>query len=211
MLQYLTKRQREILDFIDSFIREKAYSPSLGEICSGVGLSSLATVHVHLRNLEKKKMIRRAHNQSRAIELNPSARHKTIPPAAENGIVELPLLGTVAAGKPIEAIEDNQTIQVPEEFVRGNETFVLRVKGDSMIEEQICSGDMVIVEKRSHAENGEMVVALIDETECTVKKFYGEPDGIIRLQPANATMEPMFLPADRCTIQGVVIGLLRKY
>jgi repressor LexA len=216
MPQYLTKRQRELLNFLEEFIARNGYSPSLEEICKGIGLSSLATVHVHLRNLESKKMIRRGWNRSRSIELTAAglawgASREAAPTAPSGGVVEVPLLGRVAAGVPIEAIEDRQTVGVPSEFVRGKETFVLRVQGDSMIEEQIRDGDLVIVERRETAENGETVVALVHGGEATVKIFYHADAGRIRLQPANHTMPPIFVPAEACQIQGVVVGLLRKY
>jgi repressor LexA len=193
-----------MLDFIEKFIEENDYSPSLEEIAAGTGLSSLATVHVHLRNLETKKRIRRGWNRSRAIELVDT------PQRPNSGNVELPLLGRVAAGIPIEAIAIEETIEVPSQFVKGNETFVLRVQGDSMIEEQIRSGDYIVVEKRDTAINGETVVALVGESETTVKKFYREKNNI-RLQPANSTMDPIIVPASECKIQGVVVGLLRNY
>ncbi len=211
MAQYLTKRQRELLNFLDGFIRENGYSPSLEEICDGVGLSSIATVHVHLRNLESKKMIRRLANRSRSIELLPVARKQNeASRQSASSLIELPLLGRVAAGVPIEAIADDATVEVPEDFVRGRENFVLRVKGDSMIEDQICDGDLVVVERRETARAGETVVALVGGHEATVKRFYPEGRNI-RLQPANSTMEPIIVPADECEIQGVVVGLLRKY
>ena len=210
---YLTKRQRQLLDFLERFIAENGYSPSLEEICDGMGLSSQATVHVHLRNLEEKKMIRRQWNRSRSIEIVNKRRTPGPAPqeARRGGVAELPLLGRVAAGQPIEAVEIQESIDVPEEFLRGRETFVLRVVGDSMIDEQIRSGDHVIVERRETAEDGDTVVALVNGEEATVKKFYREPGGRVRLQPANRTMDPIVIPADSCTIRGVVIGLLRKY
>ncbi len=206
MAGYLTKRQRQMLTFIEGFIEENGYSPSLEEIAQGMGLSSLATVHVHLRNLEGKKLIRRAWNRSRSIELVPQARS-----AAAGRVVDLPLLGRVAAGQPIEAVSVPESVAVPEEFVNGKETFVLRVQGDSMIDEQIRSGDLVIVERRETAESGETVVALIDGEAATVKKFYPEAGGKVRLQPANRAMDAIIVAADACAVQGVVIGLLRKY
>ena len=214
MAAYLTRRQREVLDFLERFIAERSYSPSLEEICQGLGLSSIATAHVHLRNLESKKMIRRAWNHSRSIELTPLAARSApagTPAPARPGLVELPLLGLVAAGSPIEAIESPETIEVPQEFVRGRETFVLRVRGDSMIGDQIRNGDLVIVERRDTAENGETVVALVGGRDATVKRFFREPHGMVRLEPANPAMQPITLDADQCAIQGVVIGLLRKY
>jgi repressor LexA len=201
---YLTKRQDEMLKFIEQFIAEKRYSPSLEEIGAGIGLSSIATVHVHLRNLEKKKLIRRFWNHSRSIELTDRGR-------VRSSVTELPLLGRVAAGSPIEAVETPETIEVPEDFLRGKENFVLRVQGESMINEQIRDGDLIIVERRETADNGDTVVALINGADVTVKKFYREGRDQIRLQPANDTMKPIIVPAKTCAVQGVVIGLLRKY
>jgi repressor LexA len=200
----LTRKQRQTLDFIEDFLVAKGYSPSLEEIAEGMGLSSLATIHVHLRHLEAKKRIRRSWNKSRSIEL-------TEPPRHGRGTVEIPLLGRVAAGQPIEAVEVRESVEVPEDFVRGKETFVLRVQGDSMIEEQIRDGDLVIVERRETARDGETVVALLDGEAATVKMFYREKNGQIRLQPANSGMKPILVKAERCRLQGVVIGLLRKY
>lgn len=200
---YLTKRQREIYNYISKYIRKNGYAPTLVEIGEGVGISSLATVHKHLKNMEKKGVIQRTWNRVRAIELVSNQVH--LPS------IELPILGVVSAGSPIEAIEERQWLTVPQELVKGGETFVLRVNGNSMIDEQIRDGDYIIVERRSLAENGEMVVALIDNREATVKKFYREPDGKIRLQPANPQVKPLILEEDRVEIKGIVVGLLRKY
>jgi repressor LexA len=200
---YLTKRQREMLDCIAEFIEKNAYSPTLEEIGGMMGLSSPATVHKHLQNLEAKGLIKRNWNHSRSVEL--------IGKAAAKPSRTLPLLGTVAAGSPIEAIEDPETIDAPRDFVGGRETFVLRVKGDSMIEEGIHDGDMIIVEKRATAEPGQTVVALIEGQDATVKKFYREGKSKVRLEPANATMKPMRFAASDVQIQGVVVGLMRKY
>lgn len=198
----LTKRQREILDFLTEFIEQHGYAPSLEEIGRRFGLSSLATVHKHLTNLQEKGVIKRAWNRSRSIELVPTR----VPLRA----VELPLLGYVAAGAPIEAITTTETIAVPESLVGRRGTYVLRVRGDSMIDEQIRDGDLVIVEDRKTAENGEMVIALIGGTDVTLKKFYRD-DGRVRLQPANPAIAPIVLDADEVAIQGVVVGLMRKY
>jgi len=198
----LTKRQREILDFLRDFIQQHGYAPSLEEIGQRFGLSSLATVHKHLTNLQEKGFIRRAWNRSRSVELVPSR--------TGGRAVELPLLGYVAAGAPIEAIAGNETISVPEDFVGKRDTYVLRVRGDSMIDEQIRDGDYVIVEDRKTAENGEMVVALLHGSDVTLKKFYRE-NGHVRLQPANPAMKPLVLAADEVVVQGVVIGVMRRY
>ena len=199
---YLTKRQRDVYNYIHRFIKQNGYSPSLEEISIGIGVSSLATVHKHLKSLEEKGIISRKWNHSRSIEIKTTFDYPNT--------VEVPLLGVVAAGEPIEAIEDRRTISVPQEFLRGRETFVLRVQGDSMIEEHIRDGDYIVVERRNVAENGEVVVALIDGREATVKRFYRE-NGHIRLQPENPTMKPLILPAERVQVRGIVIGLMRKY
>jgi repressor LexA len=200
----LTKRQKEILDFLEEFLREQGYPPSFEEIARHFGYTSLATVHEHLENLRQKGYIRKSYNASRSIELVPSGR--------DAAAVELPLLGRVAAGLPIEAIEDQETVTVPEDMIsRGGQHYVLRVRGDSMIDEQIRDGDFVIVNSRNVAQNGEVVVALVHGDSATVKKFYREGDGRVRLQPANPTMPAMFFPADDVAIQGVVVGVIRRY
>ncbi len=199
----LTRRQREIYDFICSFVAEKGYSPSLEEIGAHFGLSSVATVHKHVQHLVEKGFLRKAWNRSRSVE--PIA-----PPSP--GLVSLPLLGTVAAGVPIEAIEQVDTyVDVPREFVPANvESFVLKVRGDSMIEDQICDGDYVVVESRSEARNGETVVALIRGQDATLKRLHMDGE-TVRLEPAHPTMKPIELPAADVEIRGVVRGLLRRY
>jgi len=200
---YLTRRQKEILDFLDRHISRKGYAPTIEEIGEHFGLSSLATVHKHLSNLQSKGLVKRDWNRSRALELVPT-------PVAVKA-VELPLLGRVAAGSPIEAITASETIFVPEDMVGRRDTYVLQVKGDSMIDEQIRDGDFVIVENRKHARDGEMVIALLDGDSATLKKIYREGGGMVRLQPANARVKPIVVDQDRLRIQGVVIGVLRKY
>jgi repressor LexA len=198
----LTKRQREILDYLQDFIQQHGYAPSLEEIGRRFGLSSLATVHKHLTNLQEKGFIKRAWNRSRSVEL--------IPTSAAGRSVDLPLLGYVAAGVPIEAIATSETIAVPEDLVGRRDTYVLRVRGNSMIDEQICDGDLVIVEDRKTAQNGEMVVALLSGSDVTLKKLYRE-NGRVRLQPANPTMQPIFVDPEQLQVQGVVVGVMRKY
>src|SRR5512141_1539349 len=198
----LTKRQREILDFLNEFIQQHGYAPSLEEIGRRFGLSSLATVHKHLTNLQEKGFIKRAWNRSRSVEMV-SAR-------LGGRAVELPMLGYVAAGSPIEAVVGGETIAVPEDLVGKRDTYVLKVKGDSMIDEQIRDGDFVIVEDRRTAENGEMVIAMLNGSDVTLKKFYRE-QGRVRLQPANPAMQPIVVDADPVQIQGVVIGVMRRY
>jgi repressor LexA len=200
---YLTRRQKEILDFLDRHISRKGYAPTIEEIGAQFGLSSLATVHKHLTNLQKKGVVKRDWNRSRGLEL--------VPTQVTVKAVELPLLGRVAAGSPIEAITASETIFVPEDMVGRRDTYVLQVKGDSMIDEQIRDGDFVIVENRRTARDGEMVIALVDGDSATLKKLYREGGGTVRLQPANARLKPIYLDQDRLRIQGVVIGVLRKY
>ena len=172
-MQPFTKRQREILDYLQDFIQRHGYAPSLEEIGKRFNLSSLATVHKHLTNLVDKGFIRRSWNRSRSVELLAA-------PTAQRAL-ELPLLGYVAAGVPIEAVPSNDTIAVPEDFAGKRDSYVLRVKGDSMIDEQIRDGDFVVVEDRRTADNGEMVIALVGGQDVTLKKFYRE-NGRVRLQ-----------------------------
>ena len=198
----LTKRQREILDYLNEFIGQHGYAPSLEEIGRRFSLSSLATVHKHLTNLQEKGFIRRSWNRSRSVEL--------VSANVGTKAVELPLLGYVAAGRPIEAIAGSETIAVPDTLVGRRDSYVLRVKGDSMIDEQIRDGDFVIVEDRKSADNGEMVIALVGGLDVTLKKFFQE-NGRVRLQPANPTMQPMMLDPDQVQVQGVVVGVMRRY
>jgi repressor LexA len=201
-VQPLTKRQREILDYLQDFIQRQGYAPSLEEIGRRFNLSSLATVHKHLTNLQDKGFIRRSWNRSRSVEL--------LAPPSGHRALELPLLGYVAAGVPIEAVASNETIAVPEHLCGRRESYVLRVKGDSMIDEQIRDGDFVVVEDRRTADNGEMVIALVGGQDVTLKKFYRE-QGRVRLQPANPTMQPMYYDPSAVQVQGVVVGMMRKF
>ncbi len=197
----ITRRQRQVLDFIQSFVQTNNYSPSFEEIGEGLGLSSLATVHKHITNLEHKGLLRRDYNRSRSIDL--------IPPKKSRGADLLPLLGRIAAGRPIEQVAQPETISLTD-FTRSREVFVLQVTGDSMQDEHIVDGDYVLVERMSTARDGEIVVALVNGSETTLKRFYREGDKI-RLQPANAAMQPIVVPAANVEIQGRVVGILRKY
>jgi len=200
----LTRRQKQILDYVENYIGEHGYAPSFEEIATHFSFNSLATVHEHLTNLERKGYIRRAHNESRAIEV--------IPRPGQTGAMELPLLGQVAAGAPIEAVTTPEAISVPNDLIpRRGSSYVLRVRGESMIDEHIADGDFVVVHSRDNAQNGEMVVALIEGTSATVKRFYREPGGWIRLQPANENVPPIRAHEDDILIQGVVVGVIRKY
>ncbi|HJU86575.1 MAG TPA: transcriptional repressor LexA [Gemmatimonadota bacterium] len=202
----LTRRQREIYDYLAEFIEANGYAPSLEEIAARFGLSSVATVHEHLENLAEKGAVRRDPHRSRAIELTDGGGR-----GARESAVLLPLVGRVAAGQPLEAVPDDETLAVPESMLGRGETFVLKVTGDSMIDEHIADGDYVIVERRDTARSGERVVALIDEENATLKTFFREPDGRIRLQPANERLAPLYYDASRVRVQGVAIGVLRKY
>tara|TARA_B100001123_G_scaffold42958_1_gene44164 strand:+ start:3776 stop:4384 length:609 start_codon:yes stop_codon:yes gene_type:complete len=200
----LTKRQKEILDHIDGFIGERGYAPSFEEIAHHFDYSSLATVHEHLSNLERKGYIRKSYNESRSIEL--------VKPEIGPQAIELPLFGLVAAGFPIEAISQSETLAVPPDMVRrGHNNYVLKVQGDSMIDEQIRDGDYIVVSAQDSAENGQMVVALVDDDTATVKKLYREPGNRVRLQPANVAMTPLVVESAQVQVQGVVVGVIRKY
>ena len=197
----LTKRQKQLLDYLDDHIRRRGYAPTLEEIGRRFRLASVATVHKHLSNLEHKGVIRRTWNRSRAIELVSDRRQVRA--------VELPLLGRVAAGTPIEAVEVQDTIAFPEELIRGNGTYALQVHGDSMVEEGILDGDYVVIDHRKVARNGETVVAIIDGA-ATIKKFYRER-GRVRLQPANVKLDPIIVRGRDLEIRGVVVAVMRKY
>lgn len=254
----LTRRQREILDFVAEFIRTKRYSPSLEEIAAHFGLNSVATVHKHVSNLEKKGFIRRTWNRSRSIDLLatelpqpaivaegalpyrakaaaapsllagsdggrllgaqfPGAAEAVAGMASETeearlaSLARLPLLGRVAAGRPIEAISNPETIAVPAAMVGRHPCYVLQVTGTSMIGEHIQDGDFVIVEQRATARDGEKVIALVGGGEATLKTYFRDPDGSVRLVPANPEMQTLVVRDGEFRIQGVVIGVMRKY
>jgi len=204
----LTKRQRQMYDFIDGFIRSKGYSPSFEEIGKGMGLSSLATVHKHVSNLEEKGLLKRDYNRSRSIDIIPQRRPRK-PAESDINRIDFPLLGRIAAGQPIEAFEQPETISL-NDITRSKEIFVLQVSGQSMQDEHIMDGDYVMVEKIKNARDGEIVVALVDGSETTLKRIYKE-GASIRLQPSNAAMKPIIVPAQNVQIQGRVVGVLRKY
>lgn len=197
----ITRRQKEVLDFLSGFTQRKGYSPSYEEIAAGLGLSSLATVHKHITNLHNKGMLQRSHNRSRSIDVLSPRNRKTSD--------RLPLLGRIAAGKPVEAIETTESISLSE-IIGNREVFALEVRGDSMRDEHIINGDYVLIERASTAREGEIVVALVDGTDATLKRFYREGSQI-RLQPSNSEMAPIYAAADRVAIQGKVLGMLRKY
>ncbi len=204
----ITKRQRQVYDFIADFVQKNQYSPSFEEIGDGLGLSSLATVHKHISNLEKKGLLSRDYNRSRSIDLLPPKGRLKQAMSVNTGMV-LPLVGRIAAGQPIEAIERPETISLAD-FTRSKDVFVLEVRGESMQDEHILDGDYVLIEKTKLAHKGDIVVALVEGTDATLKRFYREGDKI-RLQPSNAKMKPIIVPAAAVEIQGRVIGVLRKY
>lgn len=196
----VTKRQKQIMDFIIPFIEKQGYAPSIGEIQEHFKINSPATVHQHLKNLEEKGVIRRIPNRHRSIEVTADGH-------GAKGGVRLPILGAIAAGDPIESFPMVETVSLPEEMVGD---YLLRVRGDSMIDDHILDGDMVVIQKAQTANRGQTVVALIDSREATLKKYYPE-NGKIRLQPANPEMKPMVFDPERVQIQGIVKGILRRF
>ncbi|MBW4028433.1 MAG: transcriptional repressor LexA [Acidobacteria bacterium] len=198
----LTRRQKEVLDYISSFVQRNGYSPSFEEIARGLDLKSLATVHKHISNLQTKGFLERAHNRSRSIDVLP-------PRTRQRSAERLPLMGRIAAGYPVEAMETTESISLSD--ITGNkEVFALEVRGDSMRDEHIVNGDYVLVERTQKAREGEIVVALVRGAETTLKRYYIEGN-LIRLQPSNTEMDPIFVPATDVSIQGRVLGMLRKY
>ena len=198
----VTRRQKEILDFLETFVTRNGYSPSFEEIARGMSLKSLATVHKHITNLEKKGLLDRVHNRSRSIEvLPPGTRTRTSD--------RLPLMGRIAAGMPVEAMEHEESISL-HDVVGNHDVFALEVRGDSMRDEHIISGDYVLVERTRTARQGEIVVALLHGSETTLKRFYAEGSQV-RLQPSNIEMGPIIVNAAQVAIQGRVLGVLRKY
>jgi len=205
----LTKRQKEVLDYLVNFINKRGYSPSFEEIGHALKLTSLATVHKHLSTLEKKGFVRRGYNQSRSIEVRQLPKPVSDQLAARRA-TDLPLLGRIAAGQPVEAIEDRESLSLAD-FTRGQNNFVLQVRGESMRDDHILDGDYIVVEQTQVVNPGEIVVALVGEGDATLKRFFRESGGKIRLQPANSQMSPIIVNANEVRIQGRVIGVLRKY
>ena len=206
---YLTERQQQILEFIEDFHSRKRLTPTHREICEHFGYSSYGTVHKHLKLLQEKGFLRRDWNQKRGLELVRSPRTAGVDDKPQH---EVPFFGRIAAGKPIEAIAGEERLTVPPSLMRRGvgDHFVLQVVGDSMIEEGIHDGDLVVVQRSEQADKGEMVVALIDGEEATLKRFF--PEGKkVRLQPSHPTMKPLFFPAESVTVQGVVVGLMRRF
>lgn len=198
----LTKRQRQILDFITEFINKNNYAPSIREIGENFSLNSPATIHAHVENLKKKGFLKTSYNEARSIELVPAK-------VDWSQAIELPLVGLITAGQPIEAIEEHDTIAIPVNFVADSiNSYVLKVKGESMVEDGILNGDYIIVERNPSPRNGDVVVALLNNAYATLKKFYRETNRI-RLQPANSMMKPIY--AKDPLIQGVVRGVIRRF
>ncbi|HYP04919.1 MAG TPA: transcriptional repressor LexA [Bryobacteraceae bacterium] len=208
----LTRRQKEFLDFLIGFTDTKGYSPSYEEIASAMDLASLATVHKHVSALEMKGYLRRGFNQSRSLEVSPAYLHEYRLSVAKNtgAMGDVPLLGRIAAGSPVEAIQGNERLSF-QDFVADPNTYALEVRGESMIDDHICNGDYVLVEKAPDVKDGDIVVALVDGTDATLKRFYREADGTIRLQPANASMQPIRVKPASLQVQGRVLAVLRKF
>lgn len=204
----ITKRQRQVYDYIAEFVQRNQYSPSFEEIGEGLGLTSLATVHKHISNLEQKGLLSRDYNRSRSIDLLPPKGRLKQSMSVNSGTM-VPLMGRIAAGQPIEAIERAETISLAD-FTRSKEVFALEVRGESMQDEHILDGDYVLVEKTKVAHNGDIVVALVEGSDATLKRLYREGENT-RLQPSNAKMKPIIVPSKDVAVQGRVIGVLRKY
>ena len=204
----LTKRQKQVLDFIANFVDENGYCPSYEEIARGLDLASLATVHKHISVLEGKGYLKRGFNQSRSLELAPKylqEQRRTRPPA-----LEIPLAGRIAAGAPVESLEQREVLNFADFAGNGN-TFALEVRGNSMIDDHICDGDFILLERAPPARDGDIVVALVAGNETTLKRFYREPGDMVRLQPANSALKPLLVPAKDVQIQGRLLAVLRKY
>lgn len=203
----LTKRQKQVMDFLARFMHENGYSPSYEEIAQGLGLASLATVHKHITALEAKNYLTRGFNQSRSLDLAPRYMQEARRQASG---MEVPLRGSIAAGAPVEAPEQHGTLSFAD-FAGHPGTFALEVRGDSMIEDHICDGDLILLDRPDEVRDGDIVVALVSGNETTLKRFYREPGDRIRLQPANAALSPIVVPASEVQIQGRLLAVLRKY
>ena len=206
----LTRRQKELMDFLADFIEKHGYSPSYEEIAQGLDLASLATVHKHVQALETKQYLRRSYNHSRSLEIGERYFSEERARQPKPAPLTIPLLGRIAAGVPVEAISTPETLQFSD-FAGNQSTFALKVRGESMIDDHICNGDYVLVERTDTVRNGDIVVALVDGTEATLKRYYDEPDGRVRLQPANTSMAPIFVNRASLEVQGRVLAVMRKY
>ena len=205
----LTRRQKEVLDFIAAYQVENGYSPSYEEIARGLKLASIATVHKHISALDKKNYLQRSHNQSRSIDVAPRYLQEQRRNRLEASL-EIPMLGSIAAGQPVETYDQRETVSFAD-FVGHKDTYALLVRGNSMVDDHICEGDMILVENTVEAREGDIVVALVGGTETTLKRYYREPGNMIRLQPANSAMSPIRVPAQDVQIQGRLLAVLRKY
>ena len=201
----LTPRQLDVVVAIRNYRHIHGYAPTMQELADQLGTSKV-TIFEHVGALEKKRILRRDKHKARSLEIVADER---LPD--ENRSTKLPMLGNIAAGSPIEAVENREELDLEQMFHAKAGVYVLRVRGESMIEDHLCDGDYVVIERRESARNGEQVVALLDSGEATLKRWYKEPGNRVRLQPANHTMEPRVLPADQVRVQGVVIGVLRSY
>jgi repressor LexA len=206
----LTKRQKQVLDFIAKFVDENGYSPSYQEIANGMGLASLATVHKHVLGLEAKHYLRRSFNQSRSLDLAPKYHQEERRRREGLPSLEIPLAGRIAAGAPVEAVEGRDTLNLAD-LAGDADTYALQVRGDSMIEDHICDGDVVLVERTDNVRDGDIVVALVRGSETTLKRFYRKPEGSATLKPANSNMSPIVVPLSELQIQGRLLAVLRKY
>jgi len=204
----LTKRQKQVLDFIAGFVEENGYCPSYEEIARGLELASLATVHKHISVLETKGYLKRGFNQSRSLELSP--KYVQEQRRVKAALPEIPLLGRIAAGAPVETVEQREVLNFAD-FAGSGNTFALEVRGNSMIDEHICDGDLILLERIAQAHDGEIVVALVAGSETTLKRFYREPGDMIRLQPANSALKPIVVSARDVQVQGRLLAVLRKY
>lgn len=206
----VTKRQKQVLDFIAGFIEENGYSPSYDEIARGLELASLATVHKHIAALEAKHYLKRGFNQSRSLDVAPKYYQEVRRRRQEPGESGIPLLGRIAAGAPVESLAGTERLDLAD-YMGHENIYALEVRGESMIDDHICSGDLVLVENTQQVRNGDIVVAMVRGSETTLKRFYRESDTHARLQPANREMEPIMVPLPDLEIQGRVLAVLRKY
>ncbi len=205
----LTRRQKEVVDFIAAFVDDNGYSPSYDEIAQALKLASLATVHKHISALQAKNYLKRTHNQSRSVDLAPVYLVERQRARKEQSL-EVPLLGRIAAGAPVESVSERATLSFAD-FLGHSDTYALEVRGDSMIDDHICDGDMILVERTAEARDGDIVVALVGGSETTLKRLYRETNGMLRLQPANSMMKPIHVRAAEVEIQGRLLAVLRKY
>jgi len=201
----LTPRQLDVLVAIRNYRHIHGYAPTMQELADQLGTSKV-TIFEHVGALEKKRVLRRDKHKARSLEI---VADEKLPD--ENRSTKLPLLGNIAAGSPLEAVENREELDLEDLFCSKQGVYALRVRGESMIDDHLCDGDIVVIERRDSAKNGEQVVALLDSGEATLKRYYKEGGNKVRLQPANSTMAPRILDADKCRVQGVVIGVLRTY